>query len=68
MNSSGKTQEDQYRQKLERVFSGQEPDAKISRDVNSWALPVFRSTRDTESCQKNNTNKQQQQKVKEGRR
>lgn len=34
-NSSRKTQEDQYRQKLEDVFSGQEPDAKISRHVNS---------------------------------
>lgn len=33
-----KTQEDQYRQKLEDVFSGQEPIAKISEDVNSSAL------------------------------
>lgn len=52
-NSSGKTQEDQYRQKLEDVFSGQEPIAKISEDVNSSALPVFKSVHDTESCQDN---------------
>lgn len=32
---SGKTQEAQYRQKLEDVFSGQEPVAKVSKDVNS---------------------------------
>lgn len=51
--SNGKTQEDQYRQKLEDVFSGQEPIAKISRDVNSAALPVFRPAHDTESCQRN---------------
>lgn len=44
-NGSGKTQEDQYRQKLEDVFSGQEPIAKISKDVNSWALPVFMTLR-----------------------
>lgn len=43
---SGKTQEDQYRQKVEDVFSGQEPIAKISGDVNSEALPVFKSVRD----------------------
>lgn len=43
---SGKTQEDQYRQKLEDVFSGQEPIAKISGDVNSEALPVFKSAHD----------------------
>lgn len=28
-------QGDRYRQKLEDVFSGQEPNAKISEDVNS---------------------------------
>ncbi len=50
-NGNGKTQEDQYRQKLEDVFSGQEPIAKISEDVNSSALPVFKSAHDTESCQ-----------------
>lgn len=43
---SGKTQADQYRQKLEDVFSGQEPIAKFSGDVNSKALPVFKSARD----------------------
>lgn len=43
-----KTQEDQYRQKLEDVFSGQEPIAKISEDVNSSALPfLFSSPRIT---------------------
>lgn len=48
---SGKTQEDQYRQKVEDVFSGQEPIAKISGDVNSKALPVFKSVRDAQGCQ-----------------
>lgn len=50
-NSNGKTQEDQYRQKLEDVFSGQEPIAKISKDVNSSMLPVFEFAYDTISCQ-----------------
>lgn len=50
-NISGKMQEDQYRQKLEDVFSGQEPSAKISGDVNSSALPVFKSVHEVESCQ-----------------
>lgn len=44
-------QEDQYRQKVEDVFSGQEPIAKISGDVNSKALPVFKSVRDAQGCQ-----------------
>lgn len=35
------------------MFSGQEPIAKISEDVNSSALPVFKSAYDTESCQEN---------------
>lgn len=35
------------------MFSGQEPVAKISEDVNSSALPVFKSAHDTKSCQKN---------------
>ena len=35
------------------MFSGQEPIAKISEDVNSSALPVFKSAHDTESCQEN---------------
>lgn len=48
---SGKTQEDQYRQKVEDVFSGQEPIAKISGDVNSEALPGFKSVRDAQGCQ-----------------
>lgn len=48
---SGKTQADQYRQKLEDVFSGQEPIAKFSGDVNSKALPVFKSARDAGGCQ-----------------
>lgn len=48
---SGKTQADQYRRKLEDVFSGQEPIAKISLDVNSEALPVFKSARDARGCQ-----------------
>lgn len=38
---NGKTQEDQYRQKVKDVFSGQEPIAKIRWDVNSEALPGF---------------------------
>lgn len=33
------------------MFSGQEPIAKISEDVNSSALPVFESAHDTGSCQ-----------------
>lgn len=48
---SGKTQADQYRQKLEDVFSGQEPVAKFNGDVNSKALPVFKSARDARGCQ-----------------
>lgn len=66
-NGSGKTQEDQYRQKLEDVFSGQEPMAKISEDVNSSALPVFQSAHDTESCQQNIKQKKKKKKM-EGRR
>lgn len=45
---TGRRKKDRYRQKVEDVFSGQEPRAKISRDVNSWALPVCRPARDTE--------------------
>lgn len=49
--SAEKTEEDQYRQKVEDVFSGQEPVAKISGDVNSEVLPVFKSARDAQGCQ-----------------
>lgn len=42
---------DQNRQKLEDVFSGQEPVAKISVDVNSSAF--FKSAHDTRRCQEN---------------
>lgn len=33
------------------MFSGQEPIAKFSGDVNSKALPVFKSARDARGCQ-----------------
>lgn len=59
-NSSGKTQEDQYRQKLEDVFSGQEPIAKISKDVNSSALPVFEFAYDTYKLPEHKTKKKRE--------
>lgn len=46
--TSGETQEDQYRQKVEDVFSGQEAVAKTRGDVNSEA---FKSAHDARGCQ-----------------
>lgn len=48
------------------MFSGQEPIAKISEDVNSSALPVFQSTHDTESRQENIKDKKEKCRAAQG--